>query len=64
MNFLSNISIKNKHSLILCCVIIGLVLTTAVSVYEFGRIGQLNNILLIKEELNSDVLTLRKHEKD
>lgn len=64
MNFLSNISIKNKHSLILCCVIIGLVLITGVSVYEFGRIGQLNNILLIKEELNSDVLTLRKHEKD
>ncbi len=64
MNFLNNISIKNKHLIILLCVILGLVLTTAVSIYEFSRIGQLNNILLIKEELSSDVLILRKHEKD
>lgn len=64
MSFLNNISIKNKHLIILCCVILGLILTTAVSIYEFSRIGDLNNILLIKEELSSDVLTLRKHEKD
>jgi methyl-accepting chemotaxis protein len=64
MNFLNNISIKNKHLIILCCVVLGLVLTTTVSIYEFNRIGQLNNTLLIKERLNSDVLTLRKHEKD
>ncbi|MEH6449623.1 MAG: methyl-accepting chemotaxis protein [Oleispira sp.] len=64
MNFLSNISIKNKHLIILCCVILGLILTTTVSIYEFNRIGQLSSILLIKEELSSDVLTLRKHEKD
>ena len=64
MSFLSNISIKNKHLIILGCVIFGLVLTTVVSIYEFNRIGQLSNILLIKEELSSDVLTLRKHEKD
>jgi methyl-accepting chemotaxis protein len=64
MDFLSNISIKNKHLIILCCVILGLVFTTAVTVYEFNRIGQLSNILLIKEQLHSDELTLRKHEKD
>lgn len=64
MDFLSNISIKNKHLIILCCVILGLVFTTAVTVYEFNRIGQLSNILLIKEQLYSDELTLRKHEKD
>lgn len=64
MNFLGNVSIKNKHSIILCCVILGLVLTTTVSIYEFNRIGQLSHILLIKEELSSGVLTLRKHEKD
>lgn len=64
MNFLNNISIKNKHLIILCCVILGLVLTTAVSIYEFNRIEKLNNILLLKEELSNDVLTLRKHEKD
>jgi methyl-accepting chemotaxis protein len=64
MNFLNNISIKNKHLIILACVILGLVLTTTVSIYEFSRIGELNKILLIKEELSSDVLTLRKHEKD
>lgn len=64
MNFLDNISIKNKHLIILACVILGLVLTTSVSIYEFNRIGELNEILLIKEELSSDVLTLRKHEKD
>ena len=64
MGFLSNISIKNKHLIILCSVILGLLLTTAVSVYGFNRIGQLSNILLIKEKLSGDVLTLRKHEKD
>lgn len=64
MNFLNNISIKNKHLVILCCVIMGLVFTTAITVYEFGRIGQLSDILLIKEELSTDELTLRKHEKD
>jgi len=64
MDFLNNISIKNKHLIILGCVILGLVLTTTVSIYEFNRIGQLSNILLIKEELTSDVLNLRKHEKD
>lgn len=64
MNILNNISIKNKHLVILCCVIMGLVFTTAITVYEFGRIGQLSNILLIKEELSTDELTLRKHEKD
>ena len=64
MDFLNNISIKNKHLIILCCVILGLVLTTTVSIYKFNSIGELNTILLIKEELSSDVLTLRKHEKD
>ncbi|MGK0405279.1 MAG: methyl-accepting chemotaxis protein [Oleispira sp.] len=64
MDFLSNISIKNKHLIILCCVILGLVFTTAVTVYEFNRIGQFSNILLIKEQLRSDELMLRKHEKD
>ena len=64
MKFLNNISIKNKHLIILCCVILGLGLTTTVSIYKFNRIGQLNNILLIKEQLSSRVLILRKHEKD
>ena len=64
MNFLSNISIKNKHFIILCFVICGLVLTTLASVYEFGRIASLSDILLVKEKLSVDVLSLRKHEKD
>lgn len=64
MNFLSNVSIKNKHFIILCFVICGLVLTTLASVYEFGRIASLSNILLVKENLSVDVLSLRKHEKD
>jgi methyl-accepting chemotaxis protein len=64
MNFLSNVSIKNKHLIILLCVTLGLVFTTTITIYEFNRIGKLNDILLIKEQLNSDVLTLRKHEKD
>jgi methyl-accepting chemotaxis protein len=64
MDFLNNISIKNKHLIILCCVILGLILTTSVSIYEFNRIGQLSDILLTKEELSGHVLTLRKHEKD
>lgn len=64
MNFLNNISIKNKHFIILCFVICGLVLTTLASVYEFGRIASLSDILLVKEQLNVDVLSLRKHEKD
>ena len=64
MNFLKNISIKHKHFIILCFVICGLVLTTLASVYEFGRIASLSNILLVKERLNVEVLSLRKHEKD
>jgi len=64
MNFLGNISIKNKHFIILCFVICGLILTTLASVYEFGRIASLSNILLVKEKLSVDVLSLRKHEKD
>lgn len=64
MNLLSNISIKNKHLIILVFVISGLILTTGASIYEFNRIGELNNILLVKEQLKANVLTLRKHEKD
>lgn len=64
MNFLNNISIKNKHFIILCFVICGLVLTTLASVYEFGRIASLSDILLVKEKLSVDVLSLHKHEKD
>lgn len=64
MRFLNNISIKNKHFIILLCVILGLLLTTSVSIYQFNRIGNLSDILLVKEKLNSDVLVLRKHEKD
>jgi methyl-accepting chemotaxis protein len=64
MNVLSNISIKNKHLIILVFVISGLILTTGASIYEFNRIGELNNILLVKEKLKANVLTLRKHEKD
>lgn len=64
MNFLNNVSIKNKHVIILCCVIFGLILSTTVSFYEFSRIEKLSEVLLIKEKMSSDVLTLRKHEKD
>ena len=64
MSILSNISIKNKHLIILGFVISGLILTTGASIYEFNRIGELNSILLVKEELKAHVLTLRKHEKD
>ena len=52
------------YFIILCFVICGLVLTTLASVYEFGRIASLSNILLVKERLNVEVLSLRKHEKD
>lgn len=64
MNFLSNVSIKNKHFIILCFVVCGLVLTTFSSFYQFGRIASLSDILLLKEQLSVDVLSLRKHEKD
>ena len=64
MDFLNNVSIKNKHFIILICVILGLVLTTSVSIYQFDRVGTLSDILLLEEQLNSDTLVLRKHEKD
>lgn len=64
MDFLNNISIRNKHFIILTCVILGLVLTTSVSIYQFDRIGKLSSILLQEEQLHSDTLVLRKHEKD
>lgn len=64
MSFLNNIGIKNKHLIILLFVILGLVLTTSVSIYESKKIMQLNNVLLLEEQVNTDVLKLRKFEKD
>lgn len=64
MNFLNNIGIKNKHLIILLFVILGLVLTTAVSIFESEKIMKLNNVLLLEEKLKTSVLTLRKTEKD
>lgn len=64
MNFLNNIGIKSKHLIILLFVIMGLILTTSVSVYESKKIISLTNILLVKEKLNTSVLNLRKNEKD
>lgn len=64
MNFLNNIGIKSKHLIILLFVILGLVLTTAVSMFESEKIMKLNNVLLLEEKLNTDVLNLRRFEKD
>jgi len=64
MSFLNNLSIKYKHLVILSLVILGLVLLTLVSVSGFGRIDQLNSILLTKQQMATDILELRKHEKD
>lgn len=64
MNFLNNIGIKSKHLIILLFVIMGLILTTSVSIYESKKIISLTNILLAKEKLNTSVLNLRKDEKD
>mgnify|MGYP000625087436 CR=1 FL=1 len=64
MNFLNNIGIKNKHLIILLFVILGLVLTTAVSIFESEKIMKLNNVLLLEEKLKTSVLTLRKTEND
>jgi methyl-accepting chemotaxis protein len=64
MDFLKNVSIKHKHFIILCFVVCGLALTAFASIYQFERIVSLSNVLLVKERLSTDVLLLRKHEKD
>lgn len=64
MSFLNNLSIKYKHLIILILVIVGLLLITVVSISGFSRIDKLNDIMLTKQELATDILELRKHEKD
>lgn len=64
MPLLNNLSIKYKHLVILGLVVIGLLLITFISVTGFSKIDKLNHILLDKQMLATDILEMRKHEKD
>ena len=61
---LSRLSIKTKHTLILVVVVIGLITTSGLTVSQFSRLGQLSDILYQQQVLNSDILLLRRNEKD
>ena len=64
MSLLNNLSIKYKHLVILGLVVVGLLLITFISVTGFSKIDKLNHILLDKQMLATDILEMRKHEKD
>jgi len=61
---IDNFSIKSKHSLILVLVIFGLIFTSALSVQQFSRLGELSDVLYQQQTLNNDILLLRRNEKD
>ena len=64
MEFFRDISIRNKHLIILGLVISGLVLTVVISVLELRNINKINQLLLTNQILSSEILALRQAEKD
>jgi len=61
---IDNFSIKSKHSMILVLVVLGLIITSALSVQQFTRLGELSNVLYQQQTLSADILLLRRNEKD
>ncbi len=61
---LNQLSIRTKHALILSLVIAGLVLTAALGLYQFSRLNTLAEAQLQLKTLDSDILLLRRNEKD
>lgn len=64
MAWFQNLSIKYKHLIILLLVITGLLLITLVSISGFGNIDNLNQIQQQRAAIETQILELRKHEKD
>ncbi|WP_430461895.1 methyl-accepting chemotaxis protein [Thalassolituus sp. LLYu03] len=62
--FIDNVSIKNKHSLILILVVLGLICTSALSVRQFSQLADLSDLLYQQKTLSADILQLRRYEKD
>ena len=61
---LNNLSIRVKHTLILLFVIAGLLITSGLSVVKFSQLEDLNNILFQQQKVHTDMLMLRRNEKD
>ncbi|QQD21059.1 HAMP domain-containing protein [Oceanospirillaceae bacterium ASx5O] len=61
---LNNLSIRHKHSLILTLVVAGLLATALLGLQQFSRLNQLANAQLQLQTLDSDILLLRRNEKD
>ena len=61
---IDNFSIKSKHSMILVLVVLGLIITSALSVQQFSRLGALSDVLYQQQTVSGDILLLRRNEKD
>ncbi|WP_221798717.1 methyl-accepting chemotaxis protein [Oceanobacter mangrovi] len=62
--FIDKLNIRTKHTLILLLVIVGLIITSALTVLQFTQLVDLGHVLYQQEKINSDMLMLRRHEKD
>ncbi len=62
--FIHQLSIRTKHTFILVLVVLGLITTSALTVLQFSQLGDLGDILYQQEKVNSNMLMLRRHEKD
>jgi len=60
----NQLSIRVKHTLILVLVILGLVITSGLSVTMFSQLEDLSQILYQQQKVNTDMLMLRRNEKD
>ena len=61
---LNHLSIRTKHTLILSLVIAGLLFTAALGLYQFSHLNQLAAAQFQLQKLDSDILLLRRNEKD
>ncbi|MDK2777960.1 MAG: methyl-accepting chemotaxis protein [Pseudomonadota bacterium] len=62
--FIHHLSIRTKHTFILILVVLGLIITSALTVLQFSQLGDLGDILYQQEKVNSEMLMLRRNEKD
>ncbi|MAD45128.1 MAG: hypothetical protein CMI02_00860 [Oceanospirillaceae bacterium] len=62
--FLSRLSIRIKHLIILALVVAGLMITSGLSILRFSQLDELSSILFQQQLIHSDMLMLRRNEKD
>jgi methyl-accepting chemotaxis protein len=61
---MGSLSIKQRHVIIICAVLLGIVLSGFINAWSNQRLASLEEVRRLYLQLDSNLLTLRRHEKD